>query len=162
MTMRKRVMRGYRGNHHEKLEHQRILCAMQFTISNTAGLSPDPVCTNTDTRSSQPNQASYTPGFSYRLVSTIQFGSWTPISLFLVLNSIIIGDHEVNPSLYITLLHDHESTQSTESAEYSILAVQHTVSTAYSKYRIQQVQHTVSTTYSKYNIHRVQCTLTTA
>jgi len=41
------------------------------------------VRTNTNTRSSQPNQASGTPDFSYPLLSSIAFPSSSPISLFL-------------------------------------------------------------------------------
>ena len=49
-----REMRGYGGNHHEKLELKRNWGASQFTIPNTAGMSPNPVCNYTDTRSSKP------------------------------------------------------------------------------------------------------------
>ena len=60
--------RGDGTNHHEKLGLKRISCASQFTNPDTAGTSPDPACNNTDMRSSQPNQASRTPAFSYPLV----------------------------------------------------------------------------------------------
>jgi len=61
--MRKREMRGEEGNHDEKLGLERISCASQCTIPDTAGTSPDPVCNYTDTWSSQPIQASRTPDF---------------------------------------------------------------------------------------------------
>jgi len=64
LSTRKREIRGDGGNHHEKLGLQRILCASQLTIPDTAGTSPDPAGNNTDTRSSKPNQASRTPDFS--------------------------------------------------------------------------------------------------
>jgi len=100
-------------------------CASQLTIPDMAGTSPDPARTNTDTRSSQPNQASHTPYFSYPLVSSISFSSSSPISLFLVHNSTIIAEHIVNSSLSIFSWHDHELTPSTAYTEYSIHRVQH-------------------------------------
>ena len=60
-----REMRGDEGNHHEKLGLKRILSASQCTIPDTAGMSPDLACNYTDTRSTQPNQASCTQQFSY-------------------------------------------------------------------------------------------------
>jgi hypothetical protein len=79
LRTRKRDMRGDGGNHHEKLGLMRISCASQFTIPDTAGTSPDPAGNITDTRSSQSNQASRTPDFSYPLVSSISFSSSSPI-----------------------------------------------------------------------------------
>ena len=64
LTTRKREIRGCGGNHHEKLGLEKISCASQLTIPDTAGKSPDPAGTNTDTRSFKPNQASRTPDFS--------------------------------------------------------------------------------------------------
>jgi len=96
--MRKREMRGDGGNHHEILGLNRISCASQLTIPDTEGTSPDPACNNTDRRSSQLNQASRTPDFSYLLVSSTSFSSSSPISLFLVHNSTIIAEHKVNSS----------------------------------------------------------------
>ena len=61
------------GNHHEKLGLKRISCASQFTIPDTAGTTPDMTCNYTNTRSSQPNEASRTPDFSYPLVSSTSF-----------------------------------------------------------------------------------------
>jgi len=139
-------MRGDGGNHHEKLGLRRISCASQFTIPNTKGTSPDPACNYTDTRSSQPNQASRTPDFSYPLVSSTSFSSSSPISLFLVHNSTIIAEHKVKSCLSISPCHDHELTPSTAYAKYSIHRVQHTL----------RVQHTPSTAYTEYSIHRVQ------
>jgi len=144
--MRKRKLRGYGGNHHEKLGRKRISCASQFTIPNMAGMTPDPACNYTDTWSSQPNLASRTPDFSYPLVSTTSFLSSSPISLFLVHNSTIIAEPKVKSSLSILQCHDHELI----------------VSTAYAKYRIHRVQCTPSTAYTKYSIHRVQHTPSTA
>jgi len=137
-------MRGDGGNHHEKLGLERMSCASQFTIPDIAGMSPDPECNYTATRSSQPNQASCTPDFSYPLVSSTSFSSSSPSSLFLVHNSIIITEHKVKSSLSISPCHDHELTLSTAYTEYSIHQVQHTPSPAYTK-----VQHT-----PKYSIHR--------
>ena len=76
--MRKRVMRGEGGNHHEELGLKRIQGARQFTIPDTAGTSSDPACNYTNTRSSQPNQARCTPDFSYPLVSSILISSPSP------------------------------------------------------------------------------------
>jgi len=160
--MKKRKLRGYRGNHHEKLGLKRILCASQFTIPNTAGTTPDPTCNYTDTWFSQPNQASHTPDFSYPLISSTSFSSSSPISFFLVHNSTIIVEPKVKSSLSISLCYDHELTVSTAYAEYSIYRVQHTPSTAYTEYSIHRVQHTPSTAYTEYSIHRVQHTPSTA
>jgi len=129
LRTRRRETRGDWANHHEKLGLTRISCASQFTIPDTAGTGPDLVCNNTDTRSSQPNQASRTPDFSY---SSTSFSSSSPISLFLVHNSTtIIPKHKVKSSLSISPCHDHELTPST-----SIHRVQHTPSTAYTEYSI--------------------------
>jgi len=115
-----REMSGDGGNHHEKLGLMGILCASQFTIPDTAGMSPDPACSYTDTRSSRPNQASPTPDFSYPLVSSTLFSSSSPISLFLVHNSNIITEHNVKLYLSISPCHDHELTPNTAYTEYSI------------------------------------------
>jgi len=64
LSTRKREIRGDQGNHHEKLGLERILCASQLTIPDTAGTSPDPAGNITDTESSKPNQGSRTPDFS--------------------------------------------------------------------------------------------------
>jgi hypothetical protein len=61
LSARKREIRGDGGNHHEKLGLERISCASQLTIPDTAGTSPDPAGNNIDTKSSKPNQASYKP-----------------------------------------------------------------------------------------------------
>ena len=75
LSTRKREIKGDEGNHHEKLGHERISCASQFTIPNTAGTSPDPAGNTTDTRCSKPNHACCTPDFSGPLVSSILFTS---------------------------------------------------------------------------------------
>jgi len=98
----------------------RVSCASQLTIPNMAGTSPDPARTNADTRSSEPNQASRTPDFSYPLVSSILFSSSSPISLFLIHNSTIIAEHKVKSFLSISPWHDHELTPSTAYTKYSI------------------------------------------
>ena len=116
-------MRGDGGNHHEKLGLKTILCASQFTIPNTAGMSPNPVCNITDTMSSYPNQASLTPDFSYPLVSSTSFSSSSPVALDLVHNSTIIAEHKVQSSLSISPCDDHELTPSTAYTEYYIHCV---------------------------------------
>jgi len=141
LRMRQREMRGYGGNNYEKLELKRIPCASEFTIPDMAGMSPDPVCIYTNTRTSQPNQVCLTPDFWYRLISSTSFSSSSPICLFLVHNSTIITEHKVKSSLSISLCHDHELT----------------LSTAYTKYSIHQVQHTPSTAYTKYSMHPRLC-----
>ena len=123
---RKSEMRGYGENHHETLGLKRILCASQLTIPDTAGTNANPACNYNDGRSSQPNQASCTPGFSYPLVSSISFSSLSPIFLFLVHNSTIIAEHKVKSSLSVSPCHDHELTPSTAFTEYSIHRIQHT------------------------------------
>jgi len=130
LRMRKRVMRGDGGNHHQKLGFKKILCASQFSIPDTASMSPTAACHNTDTRSSQPNQGSHTPDFSYLLVSSTSFSSSSSISLFLVHNCTIIAEHKAKSSLSISPCHDHQLTPSTAYTEYSIHRVQHTPSTA--------------------------------
>jgi hypothetical protein len=120
LRTRKREMRRYGGNHHEKLGLKIISCASQFTIPDTAGTSSDPACNYTDTRSSQPNPASHTPDYSYPLVSSTSFSSSSPISLFLVRNSTIIAEHKVKSSLSISPCHDHELAPSLAYTEYSI------------------------------------------
>jgi len=47
-----REMRGDGGNHHEKLGLKRSSSASQFDISDTAGISADPECNHTNTRTS--------------------------------------------------------------------------------------------------------------
>jgi hypothetical protein len=64
LSTRKIEIRGDGGNHHEKLELEKISCASQLTIPDTAGTIPDPAGNITDTGSSKPNQASRTPDFS--------------------------------------------------------------------------------------------------
>jgi len=135
LRTRTRVMRGDGEDHHEKLGLERISCASRLTIPNMAIMRPDPACNNTDTRSSQLNQACHTPDFSYLLVSSTSFSSSSPISLFLVHNSSIIAEHKVKSSLSISPCHDHELT-----LKYSIHRVPHMPSTAF-----HQVQHTPST-----------------
>jgi len=53
-------MYGDGGNHYEKLGLKRILRASQFAIPDTAGTTPDQAGKNTNTRSSEPNEASRT------------------------------------------------------------------------------------------------------
>ena len=64
LSTRKREIRGDGGNHHEKLGLERISCASQLTIPDTAGTSPDPAGNKPNQASSKPNQASRTPDFS--------------------------------------------------------------------------------------------------
>jgi len=128
-------MIGDGGNYHKKLGLQRIACASQFTIPGTSGSSPIVACTYTDTRSSQPNQASCTPHILYLLVSSTSFSSSSPISLILIHNSTIIVEYKVKLSLLISLCCDHELTPSTAYTEYSLHRVHHT----------PRVQHTPCT-----------------
>jgi len=64
LNTRKREIRGDGGNHNEELGLERISCASQLTIPDTAGMSPDPAGNNMDTRLFKPNQASRTPDFT--------------------------------------------------------------------------------------------------
>ena len=83
------------------------------------------------------------------------------ISIFLILNSTITSEHEVESSLSISPCNDQELTPSTAYTKYSIYQVQHTPSTAYTEYSIHRVQHTLSTAYTQYSIHPVQHTPST-
>jgi len=115
-----RVIRGDRGNHHEKLGLTRNSCASQLTICDTAGASPYLECNNTDTRSSQADQLGRTPDFPYPLVYSTSFTFSSPISHLLVHNSTIIAEHIVKSSCSISPCHDHEFTPSTAYTKYSI------------------------------------------
>jgi len=138
LRTRKTQMRGYGGNHHEKLGFKIILCVSQFTIPNTAGTSPDSACNYTDTRSSQPNPESGTPHYWYPLVSSTTLSSSSPSSLFLVHNCTIIAEHKDKSCLAISPCHDHELAPFIAYTEYSIHWVQHTLSTAYTEYSIHR------------------------
>jgi len=119
-------MRGDWGNHHQKMEYQSVSCVSQFTISDMADTSFNPAPNNINTRSSKPNHASCTPGFSYALVSSISFSSSSSIDLFLIHNSAIITEYTLNISVCIGTCHDYELTPNC-----SIHQVQHTPSTVY-------------------------------
>jgi len=139
----------------------KILCASQFTIPDTAGTSPYPVCNYTDMRSSQPNQATRNPDFSYSLVSSTSFSSSSPhLSLSRPLQS-LQNTKLSHPSLSLRAMimswHWVQHTPSTAYTEYSIHRVQHTPSTAYTKYCIPWVQHTPSTAYTEYSIPKIVC-----
>jgi hypothetical protein len=64
LSTKQREIREDGRNHDEKLGLERISCASQLTIPDTAGTSPDPAGSNTDTRFSKPNQVSRTSDFS--------------------------------------------------------------------------------------------------
>jgi hypothetical protein len=51
---------------------------VNLLIPNSAGPSPNPACNDTVTRSSQNNQASRTPDFSYPLIFSTLFSSSSP------------------------------------------------------------------------------------
>jgi len=128
------------GHHHEKLEHTRILSASHSTIPDRADTSPDLRCNITDTRSSQPNQASHTPDFSYLCLSSTSFSSSSHLSLFLTHNSTIITDHKAKSSLSISPCHDHELTPRAAYTEYSIHEVRYTPSTAPTRDSLSSLQ----------------------
>jgi len=129
LRTRKREMRGDGGNHHEKLGHKRISCASQLTIPDTAGTWPDPACNNTDTRSSQPNQATRTPDISYPLVSSTSFSSSSSsLSFSSTTLSSLQKTKLSHPflSLHVMIMSWHrvQRTRSTAYTEYSIHRVQ--------------------------------------
>jgi len=124
LRTRKREMRGYEGNHHEKLGLKRISCASKLTMPDTGGKSPDRWWNYTDTRSSQPNQESRTRDFTYPVVFSISFSS-SSISLFHVHNSTIIREHKVKSSLSISPCHDHDLTPCKAYTEHCIKRVLH-------------------------------------
>jgi len=101
------------GNHHEELGLRRISCPSQFTIPDTPGTSSEPAHNYTDTRSSQPNHSCCAPDFSNLVVFSRSFSSPSPISLFLILNSTIIAEHNVKSSLSMSPCQSHELTPST-------------------------------------------------
>lgn len=68
--MRKREMSGDGQNQREIQRLKRILCGSKVAIPETAGTISKFAGKNRDTRSSAPNQASLTPGFSYPLMSS--------------------------------------------------------------------------------------------
>jgi hypothetical protein len=84
-------MRGHGGYHHEKLGLERILCASQLTIPDTAGNTPDPAGKNTNTRSAEPNREGHSLNYSYPLVSSIFVPNFIPHLSF----STIIAEQEV-------------------------------------------------------------------
>jgi len=132
--------RDSKGNCHEKPGLKRLSYRCLVTIPDWAGTSPNPAWNFMNTRSSQPYQGSLTPDFSYPLISSTSFLSSFPISLFLVLNSIITRKQKVRSALSISPCCVQVLTPSTWYTEYSIHHVQHTPSTAHT-----EVQHTPST-----------------
>jgi len=148
LRTRKREIRWYGGNHHEKLRLKGSSCASEFIFPNMAVTSPNSACNYTHWQCSQPNQSSDSPDLSYLLVSSSSFLSPSPINLFLVHNSTIMAEHKVKSSLTISLCHDHELTQNTAYTEHNIHRVQYPPSTAYTDYIIHQAQHTTSTAYT--------------
>ena len=56
LRTRKREMTRDCANHLVKLKLKRISCGSQFTIPDKAGMNPDLVGNNTDTRSSKLNR----------------------------------------------------------------------------------------------------------
>ena len=126
LRTRKRKMRGYGGNHHEKQGLKIISCVSQFTIPDTAGTSPDPACNYTDTRSSQPDPASHT------LITHIR--SYPPHR-----------SHLPPPSLSFS----STSLQSSQNTKLSHPSVsRHVMIMSW-----HQVLHTPSTAYTEYSIH---------
>ena len=126
LSTRKRETRGDGGNHHEKLGLMRISCASQFTISNTAGTSPDLAGINTDPRSSKPTRhvvplisqvRSYPPYRSHLHPPSLSFSSTTLPSL---------QEQNVKSSLSISPCHHYDLTPSAAYAQCSVHRVQHT------------------------------------
>jgi len=106
-------MRRDGADHHEELGLKIFSCASQFTIPNTTGISPNPACNNTNTRSSQSYWASHTSDFSHPLIFFELFSSSSPISLFLIHNATIIAEFQVKSSLSVSACYDDELTLST-------------------------------------------------
>jgi len=95
LRTRKREMSGDEGNYNEKVGLQRVSCASQFPIINTAGTIPDLVGNNNHMTPSNPNRVSHTPDISYLLVFPMSLSSSSPISLFVIHNSTIITEYKV-------------------------------------------------------------------
>jgi hypothetical protein len=118
------------GNNHEKLKRKSICRVSQCSIAATAGTPRDPACDYTDRRLSQPSQASCIAVCSYPLVFSASFTSTSPICFLLVPKSTIIPEPNIKLSLCISPSHDHELTETTAYAEYSIHRVGYIPSTA--------------------------------
>jgi len=118
--------KGDGTNHHQKQGLKRISCASQFTIHDMAGTCHDLACNNTDTRSSQPNQASripnssfcsYPPHRSHLYPSSLSFSSTTlPSSQNTKLSHLSLSLH--------AMIMSWDRVQA--YTEYSIHRVQHT------------------------------------
>jgi len=75
LRKRERDMTGDCPNHHEKMGPKSKWSASQSPIPDTAGVSPNQVCSNTNTQSTAPNEAGHTPDLLYVLVSSTLFWS---------------------------------------------------------------------------------------
>jgi len=120
---------------------ERILCASQFTIPNTAATSPDLACNYTAMRSSQLNLSSITPEFSHSLASSTSFSSSSPHPSH---------SHPLQSSQITKLSHPSLSL-------HAMIMSWHQVQ-AYTAYSIHWAQHTPSTTYTEYSMNRLQHT----
>jgi hypothetical protein len=135
---RMREMRGDGGNHHQKLGQERMSSSNQFTIPDRVGISHDLAGNHTHTRSSQPNQASRTPDFSYPLIFTTSFSSSSPSLTFFSWTQL-----------------------ASQNTKLSYPGVSHhaMMMTSHWTKRTPRVQHTPSTAYTEYSIHWVQLPL---
>jgi len=162
LRTRKREIRGDGGNDDKKQTLDKIARTSQFNIANTSDRRLDQECNTLDRRSSRPNGASCTPGFSYPYVFSASFTSSSTISLIPIYNWTTIVEYKVMSSLSISQCQDCQLTLSTAYSEYHILRVPHTLSTAYTEYSIHRVKQTTSTAYTEYSTDRLQHTLRTA
>jgi len=153
LSTRKREFRGDGGNHDEKLGLKKISCGSQFTILDTAGMSPEPAGNHTNMTKSKPNPASRTPGLSHPLVFSISFSSSSLISPFVVhISSIIARTQSYIIPLYLCM------SSSRVNSECSIRQVQHLWNAAYAGCSIRGVQHTPSAVYARCSMCQVQRT----
>jgi len=81
LRTREREMRRDRVNQHGKLGLDSIPITGQFTIPDTAGMTPTTAWQHTDMRYSKPGLVSPTPGFQHPLTSYTLFPSSSKISL---------------------------------------------------------------------------------
>ena len=139
---RKRDMRGDGTNDHEKPGHKRISCASQFTIPDRTGTSPDLARTYTYTRSSQPNQGSRTPDFSYPLVFSTLCSSSSP--------SLSVSSTTLPSSQNTELCHPSLPLHAMITCWHR---VQHMPNAALTSHSIHRRQHSPGTACTKFSIH---------
>ena len=153
--MRKRQIKGDRGNLQEILGLKKISCGEKFAISDMENMISALEGKNTDMRYSPFPDMSCTYDFPHPTYSGYHSQLHPPITLSYH-NPTFIAEHKVVSSLSHSRCHDHVLTHSMTYTEASIHRVQHSISTVYIQYSIHPVQHTPSTLFTEYSIHPIQ------